>query len=107
MNHVKQDGMMALGYRVHIGDKILAYTGDTMFSEEAVELGDGTDVFVVDCTYPEDCGPEHMGLSDVKVIRDRISPATTMVLTHLTTKPVLNGMKNTFVAEDLKTFHFD
>ncbi len=107
MNHVKKDGMHALGYRVQVGDKTIAYTGDTMFCEEAVELGDGTDVFVVDCTYPEDCGPEHMGFADVKVIRERISPETTLVLTHLTSAPVLNGMKNTLIAEDLKTFHFD
>jgi ribonuclease BN (tRNA processing enzyme) len=106
MNHVKKDGLHALGYRVQIGDKTIAYTGDTMFCEEAVQLGDGADVYVVDCTYPEGCGPEHMGLDDVKVIRDRITPETTMVLTHLSSPPVVNGMKNTLIAEDLKTFHF-
>lgn len=106
MNHVKKDHMQALGYRVKIGDKTIAYSGDTMFCEEAVELGDGADVYVVDCTYHDGCGPEHMGIDDVKVIRDRISPGTTMVLTHLTAPPVLNGMKNTLIAEDLKTFTF-
>ena len=28
-----------------------------------------------------------MGLDDIKLIRDRISPETTMMLTHLTTTP--------------------
>jgi ribonuclease BN (tRNA processing enzyme) len=91
---------------VTIGDKTIAYTGDTMFAEEVVQLGDGADVYVVDCTYHDGCGPEHMGIDDVKMIRDRISSDTTMVLTHLGGKPVLNGMKNTLIAEDLKTFTF-
>jgi ribonuclease BN (tRNA processing enzyme) len=105
MNHVKEDRLHAMGYRVQIGDKTLAYTGDTMMCEEAVQLGDGADVYIVDCTYDEG-GPEHMGMDDAEVIRKRISPETTMVLTHLTKRPDLNGMKNTLVAEDLKTFNF-
>jgi ribonuclease BN (tRNA processing enzyme) len=106
MNHVKKDGLHAMGYRVQIGDKTLAYTGDSMFCEAVVDLGDGSDVFVVDCTYPEGCGPEHMGLDDIKVVRERITPGTTMILTHMSSKPVLNGLKNTICAEDLKTFTF-
>lgn len=107
MNHVKKDGLHAMGYRVQIGAKTLAYTGDSMFCEDVVSLGNNTDVFVVDCTYDEGCGPEHMGLDDIKIVRDRISPETTMILTHMTAKPVLNGLKNTVCAEDLKTFTFD
>jgi ribonuclease BN (tRNA processing enzyme) len=106
MNHVKNDGLHAMGYRVRIGERTIAYTGDTMFCDEAISLGDGTDVYVVDCTYTGGSGPEHMGMDDIKVIRQRISPATTMVLTHLDAKPHLNGLPNTLVAEDLKTFTF-
>ncbi len=107
MNHVKKDGLHALGYRVQIGDKTIAYTGDSMFCEDVVALGDGADVYVVDCTYHDGSGPEHMGLDDIKIVRDRITPDTTMILTHMTGKPVLNGLKNTVCAEDLKTFTFD
>ena len=106
MNHVKADGLKAMGYRVQIGDKTIAYTGDTMFCEEAVELGDGTDVYIVDCTYPEGAGPEHMGLDDIKVIRERISPETTMVLTHTSSKPAINGLRNVLIASDLRKFEF-
>lgn len=106
MNHVPKDHKGAYGYRVQIGDQIVSYTGDTMFCEEAVALGDGSDVYVVDCTYADGCGPEHMGLEDVTVIRERISPKTTMILTHLSERPNINGLKNTLIAEDLKTFTF-
>ena len=107
MNHVREHGTGAYGYRVQIGDKTVSYTGDTMFCEEAVHLGDGADIYVVDCTYTEGCGPEHMGIDDVKIIRGRVSSATTLILTHLSGRPELNGLKNTLVAEDLKTFSFD
>jgi ribonuclease BN (tRNA processing enzyme) len=105
MNHVT-DTMRAFGYRVQIEGKTIAYTGDTMFCDELVELGDGADVYVVDCTYSEGSGPEHMGIDDVKVIREHISPATTMVLTHLNSQPQVNGLRNTLVASDLATFEF-
>lgn len=106
MNHAEEQHAGAYGYRVCIGDKIVAYTGDTMFCEEAVQLGDGADVYVVDCTYCVDCGPAHMSLDDVKVIRERISPDTQIILTHLNGRPQLNGLANTLIAEDLKTFRF-
>jgi ribonuclease BN (tRNA processing enzyme) len=106
MNHVKADGLKAMGYRVKIGDKTISYTGDTMFCEEAVTLGDGADVYVVDCTYPDEGGPEHMGFSDIETIRGRITPETTIILTHMKTKPHVNGMANTLIADDLKTFKF-
>lgn len=104
MNHAEEQHAGAYGYRVRIGDQIVSYTGDTMFCEEAVQLGDGADVYVVDCTYCTECGPAHMGLDDVKVIRERISPHTKVILTHLNGRPELNGMANTLIAEDLKTF---
>ncbi len=105
MNHVTKK-MKALGYQVRIGDKTIAYTGDTMYCEEIYRLAEGADVLVVDCTYAEGSGPEHMGLDDVRLVRQRIAPETALVLTHLSKAPALNGMDNTFVAEDLRTFHF-
>jgi ribonuclease BN (tRNA processing enzyme) len=105
MNHVK-DSMDAFGYQVSINGKTVAYTGDTMFCEEVFELADGADVLVVDCTYAEGSGPQHMGLDDVRVIRERVRDETAIVLTHLNGDPQIDGLKNVFVAEDLKTFRF-
>jgi hypothetical protein len=47
-----------------------------------------------------------MGLDDAKRIRQRIAPETTIVLTHLDSRPHLDGLANTIPAEDLKTFRF-
>ncbi len=106
MNHVRES-MQAMGYRVSIDGKTVAYTGDTMFCEEIFDLAAGADVLVVDCTYSEGCGPEHMGLDDVRVIRKRIAPGTAMVLTHLDAEPATNGLPNVITARDLATFRFD
>jgi ribonuclease BN (tRNA processing enzyme) len=105
MNHVKGD-MEAFGYQVSINGKTVAYTGDTMFCEEVFELADGADVLVVDCTYTEGSGPQHMGMDDIKVIRKRVPEETTIVLTHLSGIPQVNGLSNVLIAEDLKTFQF-
>ena len=105
MNHVKES-MEAFGYRATINGKTVAYTGDTMFCDEVIELAQESDVLVLDCTYPDGCGPEHMGLDDVRIIRQRIAANTTIVLTHLGGQPELDGLANVVTAADLKTFSF-
>ncbi len=107
MSHVNENGGPgAFGYRVRIGDKTVAYSGDTMFCEDVIKLGEGADVYVIDCTYAEGCGPEHMSLDDAKMIRKRLPPETAIILTHRNGLPNVNGMDNTLIAEDLKTFRF-
>ena len=105
MDHVK-DSMHAFGYRASINGKTIAYTGDTMFCEEIFELAEGADVLVVDCTYSEGRGPEHMGLDDARAIRAKVRPETAIVLTHMNSQPDINGMANVVTAADLKTFRF-
>lgn len=106
MNHVR-DSMQALGYRVRVGAKTVAYTGDTMFCEEIITLAEGADVLVADSTYTDGSGPEHMGIDDIRVIREKISPGTTIIMTHRSGTPATDGMENVLVAQDLATFRFD
>lgn len=106
MCHVT-DQMEALGYRAEIDGKVIAYTGDTTHCEEIYRLAQGADVLVVDCTYVAGSGPEHMGLDDVRKIRDELPHETTIILTHLNGQPDTSGMKNVLTAADLKTFRFD
>ena len=105
MNHVRGK-LDCFGYRVNLGGKTLAYTGDTMFCEEVFELAEGADILVVDCTYSEGSGPEHMGLDDLKVIRRRVPPETTIILTHLNGEPDTRGLANVIAAQDFATYHF-
>lgn len=105
MNHVR-DSLQCFGYRVNLGDRTLSYTGDTMFCEEIFQLAEGADVLVLDCTYSRGSGPEHMGLDDLKVIRKRLPPETTIILTHLNGEPETRGLDNVIIAQDLGTYRF-
>jgi len=107
MNHADRDGLACFGYRVRLAGKTLAYTGDTMLCEEIFQLAQGADVLVLDCTYSQGSGPEHVGLDDVKVIRQRVPPETTIILTHLDGEPKTEGLSNVIVAQDLATYRFD
>lgn len=106
MNHVV-DRLKCFGYRVHVGDKTVAYTGDTMFCEEIFELAEGADVLVLDCTYSEGEGPEHVGLGDLQVIRRRLPPETAIILTHLNGNPNIAGLENVVAAQDFGSYHFE
>jgi len=57
-------------------------------------LAEGADVLVLDCTYTQGAGPEHMGMDDLPVIRKRVAPETTIILTHLNGEPDIAGLEN-------------
>jgi len=106
MNHVPGK-LECFGYRVHVGEKTVAYTGDTMLCDEVFELAERADVLVADCTYTRGSGPEHMGMDDLQVIRKRVAPETTIVLTHLNGEPDVSRLENVVIARDFGTYRFD
>ncbi|MFQ5878651.1 MAG: MBL fold metallo-hydrolase [Dehalococcoidia bacterium] len=95
----------AYGYRVHIGGRAVAYTGDTMYCPEIAELARGADALVVDATYAT-AGPEHMGLEDVRRLRSQVDRTTAIVLTHLEAEPAIDPDEGLLVAHDFATFVF-
>jgi ribonuclease BN (tRNA processing enzyme) len=105
MNHVRGE-LECFGYRVHVGGKTVAYTGDTMFCDEIFQLADGADVLVLDCTYSQGSGPEHMGIDDLRVIRSRVAPETAIVLTHTNGEPDIAGLENVILAQDFGSYSF-
>ena len=100
------DDFPCFGYRVEVAGRSLAYSGDTMMCEPLVELADGADVFVVECSCWEGaCGP-HLGPDDLRDLRRRLGPDTTFILTHLAGGQQDLGIENTIVAEDLARYSF-
>jgi ribonuclease BN (tRNA processing enzyme) len=93
------------GYKLRLGDKTLAYTGDTEMCDEIFLLAEGADVLVMDCSYCDGEGPEHVGLEDVLKVRKRVSPRTTVILTHLDNEPTV-PIEGLLVAHDFATFRF-
>jgi ribonuclease BN (tRNA processing enzyme) len=95
----------AFGYRVQIGNRVVAYTGDTMYCPEIAQLAEGADVLVTDCTYLTG-GAEHMSLADVRRLRQEIDGRTAMVLTHVEAEPEVSPDEGLIVAHDFETFNF-
>ena len=44
----------SLGYRIESNGKAIAYSGDTDVCENLVKLGKGTDVLILDCSFPNE-----------------------------------------------------
>jgi ribonuclease BN (tRNA processing enzyme) len=105
MKHAN-DTLAAFGYRLHLAEEVLAYTGDAELSEELFALAEGADVLVLDCNYSEGRGPEHVSFAEVPEIRKRLPPSTTIILTHLEAEPDVSGLEGVLVAHDFATFRF-
>jgi ribonuclease BN (tRNA processing enzyme) len=93
------------GYKLRLGGMTVAYTGDTEMCDEIFLLAEGADVLVMDCSYCEGEGPEHLGLQGVLEVRRRVSPRTTIILTHLDEAPDVKS-EGLLVASDFATFRF-
>ena len=104
VTHVDDFG--CFGYRVAVGGRTVAYSGDSVMCEPLVELAQGADVFVVECSCWEGpCGP-HLGPDDIRELRRRLGPKPTFILTHLDGGEQDLGIENTLVAEDLGRYTF-
>lgn len=105
MKHA-HERLECFGYRLRVGGKVLAYTGDTELCEEIFALAEGADVLVLDCSYAEGTGPEHAGFAEALQVRKRLPLSTTIVLTHLDAEPDVRGIEGMLVAHDFATFRF-
>ena len=104
MRHAGQK-LDCFGYKLRLGDKTVAYTGDTEMCEEIFLLAEGADVLVMDCSYCQGEGPEPLGLTAALEVRKRVSSRTTIILTHMDSEPDVAG-DGLLVARDFATFRF-
>ena len=99
------DDLECFGFRVELGGRTVAYSGDSMMCDALTELADGADVFVVECScWDGTCGP-HLGPDDVRELRRRLGPKPTFILTHLDTGTQDLGIENVLIADDLARFN--
>ena len=107
MNHAHGSLPLALGYRVQVDGRVIAYTGDTAWCDELVEIGHGADVYVCDANYPSGRAlPEHLSMDEVRDLRALLPERTEMVLTHLGHNEPPRDLPRTHMAEDLRRFVF-
>jgi ribonuclease BN (tRNA processing enzyme) len=74
-------GAPPLGLRFSVDGKTVAYTGDTEWNEDIVQLGQAADLFVIECLFFEKTVPHHLNYRQIQANAARIG-ARRNVLTH-------------------------
>jgi ribonuclease BN (tRNA processing enzyme) len=93
------------GYRAEIAGRTLAYSGDSRMCDALVSLGEGADVFVLECTFWDASKVgAHLYPDDIRELRRRLGPKPAFVLTHLDAGERDLGIENVLLADDLARF---
>ena len=74
-------GTNPTGLRVEIGEKVLAYTGDSEWTETIPDLARGADLFIAECYSRDKPVPTHMSFRDLQENREALD-VKRLILTH-------------------------
>lgn len=85
------------GYRIHVGDKVLAYSGDTEPTPPLDRLVSGADVAIIEATGPGDVF-SHMSWEAAMALKKR-HPTTRFMFNHLYSGTVTGAAKDFQVVE--------
>jgi ribonuclease BN (tRNA processing enzyme) len=75
-------GAPALALRLTLGGKVIAYTGDTAWTDALIEVAAGADLLIAEAYYRDKDVPFHLRHADLTAHRDQLSSQRT-VLTHM------------------------
>ncbi len=70
------------GYRVSLGERLVAYSGDTGWFPQLPELSAGADLFICECTLHHEVLDFHMNLDQIVEHREEFDCGD-LILTHL------------------------
>jgi ribonuclease BN (tRNA processing enzyme) len=79
---VHPSGAPSYALRIDLGDKILAYSGDTEWTEALIAAASGADLFVCECTSPEKRGGYHLDYQTLMDHRTELE-CRKLILTHM------------------------
>jgi len=77
-----QSGEPSFGLRVEFGGQVIAYSGDTEWTDSLIELASGADVFVCECNCWREQIPGHLSYP-VLLERQAQLDCRRLILTHL------------------------
>ena len=86
------------GYRLRIGDRLLAYSGDTIASPPLDRLVDGAEIAIVEATSPG-APYSHLSWEEAHALRDR-HPGTRFLFVHVF-EGTLDGAVSDFEVVDV------
>jgi ribonuclease BN (tRNA processing enzyme) len=75
-------GAPSYALRVEYGGKLIAYSGDTEWTDALIDVADGADLFVCECNFYERKGPGHLDYVTLLEKRPQIN-CDRLVLTHM------------------------
>jgi ribonuclease BN (tRNA processing enzyme) len=75
-------GAPALALRLTLGGKVVAYTGDTAWTDVLIEVAAGADLLIAEAYYRDKNVPYHLRHADLAARRGRLASRRT-VLTHM------------------------
>ena len=79
---VHKSGSPALGLKLSWGDRSVAYSGDTQWTENLVELAKGVDLFICECSFYDEPVPFHLTYKELVENMPRLE-CERVLLTHL------------------------
>ena len=75
-------GAPSYALRVEYGGKLIAYSGDTEWTDALIEVADGVDLFVCECNFFDLKAPGHLNYVTLAENRPRIN-CSRLVITHM------------------------
>ena len=79
---VEQPGTPACALRVELGGKVVAYTGDTAWTDGLIDLAAGADLLVAEAYFYDRDVPYHLSYRTLLAQRDRLD-CRRILLTHM------------------------
>lgn len=93
-----------LGYRIQLGNKLVAFTGDTAWCDSIIRLADGADLFLTECTSYHPVAGGHLDYFALAKHRTALR-AKRIVLVHVGMDLLQNRRKVKLpIARDGQTF---
>lgn len=81
VNHGNRGGPF-FAYRIEVEGRVIAYTGDTEWTDALVDAGKGADLFVAEAYFREKKVPLHLDLATLEARLPEINPKR-LILTHM------------------------
>ncbi|MGE0135996.1 MAG: MBL fold metallo-hydrolase [Dehalococcoidia bacterium] len=94
--------LTSLGFRVHAGGSVVAYSGDTRPCAVVERLADGADLLILECGV----GTYHFDWPDVLALRSRLPARTEILVTHYPDEgsEAARGVPGLRLAEDFEVY---
>lgn len=79
---IHQSGAPSYALRVEYGDKVIAYSGDTEWTDNLLAASDGADLFICECNFFDQRGPGHLDYRTLSEKRPGLG-CRRLILTHM------------------------